>query len=703
MEFDAIADTSPFTIRGLLGKFKVIGAKWEIWHFSTIASSDNESGAGNSQRLLSELKPMRERVTPSEIKDMSSLLQRDLDDSRVANELIPYLLQNQSHIGFFPAILCALMPKQFLSSETEGSAAVPYPAGQITETNKRSYGDYWNISVYPGKDNKPTAFSELTIHPSKADLIVLDGQHRANAFRFLTKGFATNPNEIHSHFYKNIKAPESFASELPVTIIWFEKVKEEEIDPKLISRRLFVDVNTNAKPVHESRNILLDDGTPSCVSTSIFYSMLAQKSFSADELSLLHASFDCNNELTRSKLSLFSPSIIEYAFRCFALGRTDLDNLDVKVERDVSKFWQNRERLKRFFRHLDSATRNRLDTEIVLTDVIFRNAFRDTGATFASELLSKFKLAVLMIQSTTKLKNEIQNSAWVNTTHSAVWEKAYCGGEGLFSSFVGSQDPAISDGAYANAIKEVESKFLSIRTDLAASLHTSAAESQRIQTLYATFLSKASITGLLMSLSKVAWKTGWVFNSNESNGQSKTLRAVDLCLSHLNVLTFDQWITVLTDFKLGAIGTELNPKLWPQMRNLYLRVIQDVNAKITPSPKFDFQWFKGKFEKSPDYAFVVNKVRSLERAYKNINGNVNPPQSEISNFYQEAIKELEVVLNKAGLSSIIPEDYKWSNSVAVVSPSSNSDVEDGEMKDGHEADVGSEEVDIEEDVENGES
>ena len=84
-KFDSISDTNPFKVRGIVGKFKVVDAKWEIWHFSTIASSNNSSGAGNSQRLLSELKPMRERVTPSEIKDMSSLLQRDLDDSRVAN------------------------------------------------------------------------------------------------------------------------------------------------------------------------------------------------------------------------------------------------------------------------------------------------------------------------------------------------------------------------------------------------------------------------------------------------------------------------------------------------------------------------------------------------------------------------------------------------------------------------------------------
>lgn len=62
-------------------------------------------------RLTAQLCPVREVL---DIKKMNfnQLLQRDLDDHRVATELIPYLIKNQGNPAFFPPILAAPLALQ---------------------------------------------------------------------------------------------------------------------------------------------------------------------------------------------------------------------------------------------------------------------------------------------------------------------------------------------------------------------------------------------------------------------------------------------------------------------------------------------------------------------------------------------------------------------------------------------------------------
>lgn len=653
-KFDSISDTNPFKVRGIVGKFKVVDAKWEIWHFSTIASSNNSSGAGNSQRLLSELKPMRERVTPSEIKDMSSLLQRDLDDSRVANELIPYLLNNKSNIGFFPAVLCALMPKKFLSNEILNGTHQAYPIGELSADNlKKKYGEYWTLETYTGEDNKITAFAQLEVDPSKTDLIVLDGQHRSNAFRFMTKSFPADNDSIHAEFYRGTNQPDEFDAELPVTIIWFERIGDENLDPKLISRRLFVDVNTNARSVQESRNILLDDKVPSRVCTGIFYSYLAQQGFSSSCLSLLHGAFDSSDdENKKSNLTIFSPVSIEYAFRHYFLGINEIDNLDRAATRDVSNKWDNKARLTRFFKSIDSNIRPTVNTPF--NDESLRDAIKKTGITYAYDLLNKFNLSKSLIDVTNLLNIEINQTqaGWANTTHKSVWEKAYCGGEGLYSSLLNEENDS---GTYAKAIKEIESKFQSNLQSHILGNQSSSIDNGKIKKLYVTYTSKASITALLMAMSKVAEKTssGW---ATEVNGNS--LRAVDITLSLLNSKTFAQWMAILIDFKAYSVGQELNPLAWPKIRNLYLRVIQDQESKIESGNK-KFQWFASDFTKSPDYHYVINYVKGSMKSFQIQNGDVSPTKDQIKQFIAKAEIELKSVLKAANLDSIKPKGFKW--------------------------------------------
>jgi hypothetical protein len=661
MQFESIPDTQPFTVRGIVGKFSVVGSKWKICHFSTFASSENDSSAGNTSRLLNELKPMRERVKPAEIKDMSSLLQRDLDDSRVANELIPYLLSNKASIGFFPAVLCALMPKRFLSQNSDDKVPILYPDpadenGDASGNRERDYLGYWKLKTY-GDKGKETAFAMLTINPSKTDLIVLDGQHRSNAFRFLTKTFATDDREIYSLFYKNIEVPEEFNSELPVTIIWFEKIKDDPIDPKLISRRLFVDVNTTAKKVNDSRNILLNDQSFPSVFTAIFYSLLAKQGFDEKSLSLLHGAFDSDIEKNKSDLALFSPTVIEYAFRCFCLGKTDYDNLNIKIKVDASDRQNNTDRLKRFFR---PANKTKCVSNLSPSNISIREEFNETGAKYIHQVLSKFSLCALTLKATADLATNLRSDAWASSARTEVWERVYCGGEGLFSSFVGSNDDTIRNGTYSKAIKEIEQKFIEIRSSFINDDGKKNVTNIEIKKAYDAFLSKASITGLVMALSKLYETHGWAFEIINLEGKKEKIDTVEHFIYLLNKISPKQWIVVLTEFKLHAVGKELKPTLWPSIRNLYLRVLEGnelADPIFNTSPKLN--WFKNQFEISPDFYFIKSIVTEKVMSFKTVNNDIGPDKVTLKTYFAEAEKELITVLHKAGLTSIKPARFKW--------------------------------------------
>ncbi len=62
------------------------------------------------RRLTRHLVPVRE-VIPAEELDFNQLLQRDLDDHRVAVSLVPYLINNDwTGPAFFPPIVAVALP-----------------------------------------------------------------------------------------------------------------------------------------------------------------------------------------------------------------------------------------------------------------------------------------------------------------------------------------------------------------------------------------------------------------------------------------------------------------------------------------------------------------------------------------------------------------------------------------------------------------
>ena len=328
-------------VMGISGKFITPDSKFRIKYFSTYANK-NES---HHKHLLDELMPMRERINTSEIHDISSLLQRDLDDLRVSGSLIPYLknqirnISDTNHIAFFPAILAVLIPKDFIKNNKDDSLNYPYfHELEVTQLNQKidrvdyvSNFDnndedfYWRLDKY-----KNSRLGQLKIDNEKTSIVVLDGQHRSNAFRVLTDSFFENQkNDTYKVFYDREQVIPDYDSDLPVTIIWFERLdqaEKEDIKPTVISRDLFIAVNDNAKQISHGRKILLNDKAPSSLLTKFFFSKIAlTNSFDCtkNQLTLLHMGFDINTDLrnhTSHKFTLTTPEIIEFTMDWMFFG-----------------------------------------------------------------------------------------------------------------------------------------------------------------------------------------------------------------------------------------------------------------------------------------------------------------------------------------------------------------------------------------------
>lgn len=108
-----------------------------------------------------------------------------------------------------------------------------------------------------------------------ARLVVLDGQHRAMALiaieRTLSGSWAQSTGNKYRHFYEHRiealleKAREDgneidlTGVEFPVTICWFPDHSSPGRNPHEVARKLFVDVNKNARQPSEARLVLLSD------------------------------------------------------------------------------------------------------------------------------------------------------------------------------------------------------------------------------------------------------------------------------------------------------------------------------------------------------------------------------------------------------------------------------------------------------------
>jgi len=237
------------------------------------------TGTDAESRLTRYLKPVRE-VLNTRSMDFNQLLQRDLDDHRVALELVPYLMCGRTTgPAFFPPVVAALLPfngVEPLEHFPQRSDIEKHQDPVWGHCKGYAHGEAFQFEQLVAADGSShhLKLGRLKWNEERTQLVVLDGQHRAMALLAI---FRTMNNlwdgqgEKYKHFYegrvqdelRGMSVVERVALaniELPVTLLWFPQTPgKEPIDHQLAARKLFVDVNKNARTPSPARLLLLDD------------------------------------------------------------------------------------------------------------------------------------------------------------------------------------------------------------------------------------------------------------------------------------------------------------------------------------------------------------------------------------------------------------------------------------------------------------
>lgn len=239
-------------------------------------------GIDPESRLTSLLCPVREVLDIAKM-DFNQLLQRDLDDHRVATELLPYIIEpSLTGPAFFPPIVAALLPFNanlpiHAFPERQDVGVISEPAFGNAYFVEQRYGSAYRFQRMTdphGADHR-VRFGRLGWNDEQAKLVVLDGQHRAMALlaivRTLKSSWEQSSGSKYRHFYEH--RINAFRKELkkvgrdleldrlqfPVTVCWFPEYHGPSRDPHVVARKLFVDVNKTARAPSEARLILLSD------------------------------------------------------------------------------------------------------------------------------------------------------------------------------------------------------------------------------------------------------------------------------------------------------------------------------------------------------------------------------------------------------------------------------------------------------------
>lgn len=194
--------------------------------------------------LHSDIKLM-EDIPGVERWGFEALFQRVLNKQRVQREIVRGFLKNDNRVKFFPPVTIALLPAEHnRPQQTYGES--------VLEKSEKDGRHQWKIDglsidwliPYPqGKSPEHGHPSRVKWSHSKFIAVAIDGQHRIAALREF----------IGEH------DQDASLKDIAATIIVFDP---EQILGRTIlqaTREIFVDVNSRAKPVDQSRLILLND------------------------------------------------------------------------------------------------------------------------------------------------------------------------------------------------------------------------------------------------------------------------------------------------------------------------------------------------------------------------------------------------------------------------------------------------------------
>jgi len=179
---------------------------------------------------------------------LEELFQRDIAWERIEDELVQYL-RNENRPQFFNALTVALLPKAGHGFSPEYTESLKIPKLEDDTLDEPIQVGDIQVSYYSGSNQlagKIRWCKDTTI------AVAVDGQHRLAAIKRIKKN--VTPEQL-----KRSSIPVIFV--IPHVSLGYTEPPIKKHDKSIISslRRIFIDLNKNARQVSTIRNILLDD------------------------------------------------------------------------------------------------------------------------------------------------------------------------------------------------------------------------------------------------------------------------------------------------------------------------------------------------------------------------------------------------------------------------------------------------------------
>ena len=189
-----------------------------------------------------------EDIKGSDKWQVRDLFQRNVDQNRVEDDLIPFF-KNEKSIKFFAPLALVLLP---MNGSEVNNKLVEIQSDRSDEYTKHKLGNSVEFNEYEDS----AAYSNVKWNPQKIKLVAVDGQHRVTALKMLLHDDQENKliNEM----------------KIPILIIGFSKMHnaaQKSFVPPLLDvvRQTFVYINNKSQKINESRAILLDNEDINCV------------------------------------------------------------------------------------------------------------------------------------------------------------------------------------------------------------------------------------------------------------------------------------------------------------------------------------------------------------------------------------------------------------------------------------------------------
>ena len=192
-------------------------------------------------------------IRGSESWQVRDLFQRDVDNDRITESLLPYL-QDVGKIKFFNPLTLTLLPMQ----ENEVLRQMP----RVIKGSLQDGGRDWDVLEREGYHRvrwvrEEPQYALLEWSDTRTKLVAIDGQHRLSALKRFWKDHASS---VHRDFK---------TWRIPVVVVSFRVGEGRGEPPSVLEvvRSIFVYINTEAKKVNRAREILLSDDSVNAVCT----------------------------------------------------------------------------------------------------------------------------------------------------------------------------------------------------------------------------------------------------------------------------------------------------------------------------------------------------------------------------------------------------------------------------------------------------